>query len=152
MSRIRGRHVALAVACIVVGLGLGVGVIALVTTISPYHDGMSQIDASIAAKESAEAARDQEAHAQMDRDEATAVPVCENAVRDQLKSPATAQFTVTGKYVGGPDDNVSGTIEGTVDSQNGFGALVRSDWTCTIPMGSSIGNMQATITRLDQRN
>lgn len=51
---------------------------------------------------------------------------CHGAVKDRLKSPATAQF-------GGEFRRESTTPEltGYVDSQNGFGALVRSTWVCT---------------------
>lgn len=55
--------------------------------------------------------------------------VCEEWVKERLKAPATAQFTdgsVTGDAVGGF------TIAGTVDSENGFGALIRGDWSCQI--------------------
>lgn len=51
---------------------------------------------------------------------------CEAAVEKQLKAPTTAEFasTATG----------SGTWEvtGTVDSENSFGATVRSDYACTV--------------------
>ena len=54
--------------------------------------------------------------------------ICEGWVEDQLKSPATAKFQ-DGGASGGPSGY---TIDGTVDSENSFGALVRSDWTCDI--------------------
>jgi hypothetical protein len=55
--------------------------------------------------------------------------ICEDWVREQLKSPSSADFndgSVTGAGAG------PYTITGTVDAQNSFGAMLRSDWTCTI--------------------
>lgn len=51
---------------------------------------------------------------------------CENRIKDALKSPSTADF----------DDDVSGTgpytVSGTVDSENSFGAMLRSSFQCTV--------------------
>lgn len=55
---------------------------------------------------------------------------CERWVKDRLKSPASAEFS--GHNVAGA--NPSWTVTGVVDSQNGFGAMVRSDWTCSIQL------------------
>ncbi len=53
---------------------------------------------------------------------------CEELVKGSLKSPGTAEFVdVTTKKR--PDGKVVTT--GSVDSQNGFGALIRSSFTCT---------------------
>jgi hypothetical protein len=60
---------------------------------------------------------------------------CEALVKDKLRSPGTAEF---GSIWDGENstatDNGDGTwhVEGQVDSQNGFGAMVRSVFTCTI--------------------
>jgi hypothetical protein len=60
---------------------------------------------------------------------AAAVTMCENLVRDRLKSPSTAAFT---------DADIKGTagnmwiVRGSVDSQNTFGAIIRSDYVCEI--------------------
>ena len=64
-----------------------------------------------------------------------AYDACTSFVKDALKSPATAEFpdfqdggvTVIGAEKDGPFIVVS-----TVDSENGFGALVRNDFTCTV--------------------
>lgn len=57
--------------------------------------------------------------------------VCVGGVTERLRAPATAQFEdrapssvswEAGRFV----------VNGTVDSQNGFGALLRSDWTCEV--------------------
>lgn len=149
MSRSRWRYITLPVFAVVLSLGLGASVIWLSAQIDPHLQSNS-IDASIAAKESADTAADSKVFAKIDAEQAAAVAACESAVRDQLKSPATAQFTITDNGVAGPDENVRGTVTGTVDSQNGFGALLRSSWTCTIPPGSSTSVMHATITSFVQ--
>jgi hypothetical protein len=61
-------------------------------------------------------------------DQQQARHACEDAVKAQLKSPATAKFsdeTISRTPIGGGWD-----VVGSVDSQNGFGALVRGSWTC----------------------
>lgn len=58
-----------------------------------------------------------------------AVQTCQNLVRDKLKAPATAQFvdvTFT-DWQGG-----HWTVNGQVDAQNGFGALVRGPFSCEL--------------------
>ncbi|GAA1726878.1 hypothetical protein GCM10009809_23240 [Isoptericola hypogeus] len=54
--------------------------------------------------------------------------ICEGRVEDQLEAPATAEFT-DGTASGTPSGY---TITGSVDAENSFGALVRSEWTCSI--------------------
>lgn len=64
-----------------------------------------------------------------------AFDVCTGFVKDRLKAPATAEFrnyfehdgevTVTG----GPDEY---TVSSTVDSENGFGAMLRSSFVCKV--------------------
>ena len=53
----------------------------------------------------------------------------------KLKSPASAQFpqeviTVTG------NDEIGYQVSGFVDSQNGYGAMIRNDFTATVSMVS----------------
>lgn len=54
---------------------------------------------------------------------------CQDWVEEQLRAPATAEFS-------NQDVTVTGTnaweVTGDVDAENGFGALVRNEWTCTI--------------------
>ncbi|MBM4480812.1 DUF2510 domain-containing protein [Rhodococcus hoagii] len=71
---------------------------------------------------------------------------CENAVKDRLKSPSTADF---------PDNNTrknadgSFQVRGVVDSDNSFGATTRSYFGCTvIPAG--IGQHRVTVDELFQ--
>jgi hypothetical protein len=56
-----------------------------------------------------------------------ATQVCEDQIRNQLKSPATAQFT----NVSAADRDWDGIyLTGDVDAQNSFGAMLRTRWTC----------------------
>lgn len=52
---------------------------------------------------------------------------CERFLEDRLRSPGSADFSLT--TTGGP---TTFTSTGTVDSENGFGALVRSDVRCVV--------------------
>jgi hypothetical protein len=64
----------------------------------------------------------------------TAFDMCKNSVRNHLKAPSTAKFR---DYFGDQAPSISGTGDGpytvisTVDSQNGFGAMIRSSFVCT---------------------
>jgi hypothetical protein len=66
-----------------------------------------------------------------DNEEGLAAIACQNLVKDNLRAPSTASFpsfpTVSGD-----------TIRGAVDAENGFGAMIRSDFQCTIIGGSQV--------------
>ncbi len=56
--------------------------------------------------------------------------MCEKFVSDRLKSPGTADFpgaSSVAQLAGGEY-----RVTGAVDSQNGFGALLRTDYVCTV--------------------
>ncbi len=55
--------------------------------------------------------------------------VCEQFVKDRLKSPATADFSDTDATSNGSE---AWTVTGAVDSENGFGALIRNTYVCTV--------------------
>lgn len=58
---------------------------------------------------------------------------CKEFVRRDLRAPATAEFR--NYAAGGAAVSVAGTtytVTSSVDSQNGFGALIRSHFTCTV--------------------
>lgn len=57
-----------------------------------------------------------------------AIRQCENNVADQLKSPATAEYDLNATQSGGNEFEVTGTV----DSENGFGAMLRSNVSCTV--------------------
>jgi hypothetical protein len=78
---------------------------------------------------------------------AQAAELCQQAVLDRLKSPATASFSnVTTELV-----SEVYYVKGSVDSENGFGATMRSDWSCDIFAGGS-GLATPNVYRLQQRN
>lgn len=52
---------------------------------------------------------------------------CESMVKDRLKAPATADFTGVTTTGAGP-----WTTTGSVDSQNSFGAQIRSSFRCEL--------------------
>lgn len=74
--------------------------------------------------------------ADAEEQEYAAFEMCKEFIKDRLKSPATAKFRNFFEDDG--EVSVSGlgqgpyTVVSTVDSQNGFGALVRSSFTCTV--------------------
>jgi hypothetical protein len=61
-----------------------------------------------------------------------AFEACKRAVESSLKAPATADFS--GVFDSEITDNGDGTydVAGYVDAENGFGANIRTDWTCTV--------------------
>lgn len=58
---------------------------------------------------------------------AQAIQKCRAEVLKSLKAPATAKFS--GEHTI-PDDAGGFEVTGNVDSQNSFGALLRSTWLC----------------------
>jgi hypothetical protein len=89
-----------------IGIGVAiVGIVILVATYNPHHEATP-------AEKQADAKR-----------------ACqEQFIPARLKAPGTAQFTdVAVTELGG-----SYRVAGSVDSQNGFGALVRASFTCSV--------------------
>ncbi len=68
-------------------------------------------------------------------DEAGARDVCEQFVQRRLKAPATAEFSESTVMRGGGE----WVVEGEVDSENGFGALIRSAFRCTVTPTDAAG-------------
>jgi hypothetical protein len=65
-------------------------------------------------------------------DNRTAKNACISAVTDQLRSPASARWNVTLITDQGGGVRI---VNGTVDAQNGFGAMIRSNFRCTVTNG-----------------
>ena len=59
---------------------------------------------------------------------------CRGAVKDKLKAPATAKFS--DESVTGSDPDSVWFVSGAVDSQNSFGALIRSSFECSVTFKS----------------
>lgn len=60
------------------------------------------------------------------------IVTAENCVKQNLKSPKTAEFCNSAKYDIKKIDEKKWTISGCVDSQNGFGAMLRSDFSMEV--------------------
>lgn len=75
-----------------------------------------------------------------------AAAACEDKVRERLKAPGSARFQAP------RDARITTSPEGWfeihayVDSQNSFGALLRSQYTCTV---SSTDNVKFLVMRLE---
>lgn len=61
-------------------------------------------------------------------DKFSAAVMCEEFVKDRLKAPATAEFDTEP----GTKSGKAWVVQGVVDSENGFGAMLRSDFTCRL--------------------
>lgn len=53
---------------------------------------------------------------------------CEDVVSERLRSPSTAEFNSTATSTG----HRTWTVTGTVDAENGFGAMVRESFECSV--------------------
>lgn len=68
----------------------------------------------------------------LSEDSISATVMCEEFVTDRLRSPSTADFPWTSERETYNPKRNTWTIVSYVDSQNGFGAEVRTDWVCEI--------------------
>lgn len=68
-----------------------------------------------------------------------AIERCREAVKVQLKAPATAKFGDE-KFVA--HTPTAGLVTGWVDAENGFGALVRERFTCSAYLGDTAWYVQ----------
>jgi hypothetical protein len=62
---------------------------------------------------------------------AAAVTLGRSCVKEQLKAPSTAEFEFRSESLTFINDSTY-TFTGPVDSQNGFGAMIRSNFTVTV--------------------
>lgn len=76
----------------------------------------------------------------------SAIDSCHRAVESQLTSPGSAQYDAGAPPQQEPQ-GPSWHIRGNVDSQNGFGALVRSNYDCVVDPGSLTHDAQEWLTR-----
>jgi len=67
-----------------------------------------------------------------DYDAAGAKDVCRQFLLDRLKAPATAQFPVEPVAIVSALGDGRFRVQAAVDSQNGFGALIRNDYDCSV--------------------
>jgi hypothetical protein len=77
-----------------------------------------------------------------DPDRTQAIHLCEDSIRNQIRSPASAQFSGE-TYSAGAS---TWTVYGNIDAQNGFGALIRKTWSCTlVKSGGTLSVAVATL-------
>jgi hypothetical protein len=75
-------------------------------------------------------------------DRSDAISICERYVRDGLQSPSTASFSSRDAAAFDSENGARWQVKGWVDSQNGAGAMIRSDYDCTVHFqGRSGGNI-----------
>jgi hypothetical protein len=69
----------------------------------------------------------------------SAISACETKIVPRLVAPSTAKFSgwTNSTTSNGPDDSI--IVSAYVDSQNSFGAMIRTPYTCTIYKDRSIG-------------
>lgn len=84
---------------------------------------------------------------QVSLERAAAFDVCTKFVRERLKAPGSAEwrdpYGDQVRYNG--DDEGPITVTASVDSENGFGALLRSDYECTVTLaGGDMDDDQST--------
>lgn len=78
--------------------------------------------------------------------EAQRVAACQSEVKDSLKAPSTAEFVGDDTQRAWEDDGKSYKVSGSVDSQNSFGAQVRTPYWCIVQAadlaitGSKVGD------------
>lgn len=72
---------------------------------------------------------------------------CRSAVKAQLKSPATAKFPGSLESAAEASETEAGerTWSGHVDSENGFGAVVRTDFVCRYDPADGSGEVSVTV-------
>jgi hypothetical protein len=71
-------------------------------------------------------------------DEDTARETCRSAVAKQLKAPSTAQWPGDSVYEEPPGRFA---VEGSVDAQNSFGAMVRTGYSCTVDVDGDFAQL-----------
>jgi len=69
-----------------------------------------------------------------------AVTSAQNLVKDELKSPSTAKFPWEDTEYTVKRNGSDWQVNGYVDAQNSFGAVVRTNWTAVFTMGDTSGS------------
>lgn len=78
----------------------------------------------------------QKARAEADRTLYDSKYTCQRFVERKLKAPSTAKFQSTGDTFAVKADDVY-QVAGYVDAQNGFGAMIRSNYHCKMKLQGS---------------
>lgn len=69
-----------------------------------------------------------------------ALTAAQNIVKAELSSPSTAKFPASDDAYVVRKNNNQWKVSGFVDSQNSFGALIRSNWSTSFTLGSTSGS------------
>ena len=83
---------------------------------------------------SAESPEEQRAKTQEDA-QLTARAACQVAVKEQLKAPSVAKFGPLSETTIAKTPAGGWSVQGYVDSQNSFGAMIRSNYVCAVTSG-----------------
>jgi hypothetical protein len=111
------------VVMVIIVLGIGGCIVAVATADDPDEERTTE--------EAVDADRDEPEEA----DPAVAFEICRDFVKDRLRSPGSATFRNYYEDDGEVRSEVDGaevTITSTVDSENGFGAELRTPFVCTV--------------------
>jgi hypothetical protein len=71
--------------------------------------------------------------------------LCENQVKEQLRSPSTADFPAMMRLVQYNADRSVATISAHVDAENAFGGTVRTSFTCRVERNASGDGWRVTV-------
>jgi hypothetical protein len=110
--------------------------------------GDSSAAASRTTQESTEAARG----ASFKDRRGFAWEACKSAVENELKAPSTADFpsVLDAQFREATTETI--VVGAYVDAQNGFGAMIRSDWICSADFAAGTTDVQsATVISLTSR-
>lgn len=72
-----------------------------------------------------------------------AIAQCEDAIKDRLKAPTTAEFDSTATGSG------TWTVTGTVDAENSFGAKIRSSYQCSVIIDNAKDTAKVRVDRFE---
>jgi hypothetical protein len=68
--------------------------------------------------------------------------VCYDAVLSQIKAPSTAELAEIGAY---PEEGDQWIVNGTFDAQNSFGAMLRSEFTCSLHQSGDVWLLDSVV-------
>jgi hypothetical protein len=94
---------------------------------------------------------DDQPHKKKVYDKSDAIYQSHQFVKDQLKSPSTADFDYDKNAAAATINDSTFYVEGTVDSQNSFGGIVRANYSCTIIYHEHNGTANCTDLEIKQR-
>jgi len=103
-----------------------------VKTLSPEEQAQRAAERSAKIKADIDAKFQAKLAEKRDHADGMAAATCEELVERQLKAPATAKFAPARETVIANLGGGKYRVSGYVDSQNSFGALIRSRYSCAV--------------------